>query len=195
MIERLDTAVGRVLAALDKEGLAKNTLVVFTSDNGGTASARPSGLRGQKGSTFEGGIRVPCIVRWPGRLRAGVTSAQVTLTFDLTASLARAADARLPAGRAFDGIDVLARLERGESELPRTVFWRGRRGDNTWKAVRAGLLKYVLQTDAGAIRTEALFDVVADPAERYNLLATRGADAQRLRGLLAAWEKEVAPVR
>jgi len=195
MVERLDQAVGRVLASLEKAGLAENTLVVFTSDNGGTGSARPMGLRGNKGVTFEGGIRVPCIVRWPGRLPAGATTDQVALTFDLTASMARIAGAQLPAGRTFDGIDVLARLQERQPDLPRTVFWRGRRGTNDWKAAREGSLKYVVNTAAGAIKTEGLFDLAADMAEHHDLLASRPADAERLRGLLAAWEKEVAPVR
>lgn len=195
MIERLDDAVGRVLAALEKEGLASNTLVIFTSDNGGTASARPTGLRGIKGSTFEGGIRVPCIVRWPGRIPAGITTAQVALTFDLTASMARAAGVTPSAGRAFDGLDVLARLAEGQPEIPRTVFWRGRRGTNAWKAAREGSLKYVVNTGGGAKKTEGLFDLDADLAEERDLTASRPADAKRLRELLAAREAEVAPVR
>lgn len=195
MIERLDQAIGRVLAALDKAGLAENTLVIFASDNGGTGSARPMGLRGNKGSTWEGGIRVPCIVRWPGRLPAGMTTDQVALTFDLTASMARAAGVQLPAGRTFDGQDVLAWLEEGKPELSRTVFWRGRRGSSNWKAVRDGSLKYVIHTDRGAVEDEGLFDLDADRGEEHDLRASRPADAERLRGLLAAWEQEVAPVR
>lgn len=195
MIERLDQAIGRVLAALDKAGLAGDTLVVFTSDNGGTGSARPMGLRGIKGSTWEGGIRVPCIIRWPGRLPEGATTDQVALTFDLTASMARIAGAQLPAGRTFDGMDVLARLQERQPDLPRTVFWRGRRGNNAWKAAREGSLKYVVNTATGATRTEGLYDIAADPGEAHDLLASRPADAERLRSLLAAWEKEVAPVR
>lgn len=195
MIERLDQAVGRVLAALEKQGLAENTLVIFASDNGGTGSARPTGLREKKGTTFEGGIRVPCIVRWPGRLPAGVTSHQVTLLFDLTASMLRAGGAKPPAGRTLDGIDVLARLEENQPDLPRTVFWRQRRGQSTWKAAREGSLKYVIRVVGGKTDIEGLFDLDADSAEQHDLRAARAPDADRLRGLLAAWEKEVAPAR
>ncbi len=82
MIERLDEAVGKILDAVQRAGVADRTLVLFTSDNSGTASARPSGLRGIKGCTFEGGIRVPCIVRWPGVLKAGIEYPHPALTFD-----------------------------------------------------------------------------------------------------------------
>jgi N-acetylgalactosamine-6-sulfatase len=129
MVERMDEAVGRILAALNDGRFAANTLVVFTSDNGGTASARPTPLRGHKGSTFEGGIRVPCIVRWPGVLPAKATTDQVAISMDLTASLARAAGTAPQQGRAFDGIDVLSRIETGQPATPRTLFWRARWGE------------------------------------------------------------------
>ncbi|MBI5768928.1 MAG: sulfatase-like hydrolase/transferase [Verrucomicrobia bacterium] len=195
MIERMDTAVGRVLAALDQEDLAKRTLVIFTSDNGGTASARPTGLRGIKGSTYEGGVRVPCIVRWPGTLPAGIVTQQVAVTFDLTASLARAGGVKLPPGRTFDGQDVLALIADQLPETSRTLFWRQRRGENTWKAARDGALKYVARFEGQRPPVEGLFDLDADAGEQHDLLASRPEEARRLRGLLAAWEKAVAPVR
>jgi arylsulfatase A-like enzyme len=111
MIERMDQAVGRILGTLNELDVAANTLVIFASDNGGTRSARQGGLRGYKGSTFEGGIRVPCIVRWPGVLPENVTTEQATLTMDLTASMVRAAGAAAPMDRPFDGFDVLQRLQ------------------------------------------------------------------------------------
>src|SRR5262249_13632167 len=87
MVERLDEAVGRILAALEENQLAAQTLVIFTSDNGGTPSARPTPFRGFKGGLFEGGVRVPCLVRWPGVLPVKTTSDQVAITMDLTASI------------------------------------------------------------------------------------------------------------
>jgi N-acetylgalactosamine-6-sulfatase len=194
MIERMDRVSGQLLATLEELGLARNTIVIFTSDNGGTKSTRPSGLREFKGTTFEGGIRVPCIVRWPGVLPAGVALAHPALTFDLTASIARAAGVSVPSTRAFDGVDFLGSIARGEPAPARTLFWRGRRGERTWRSARDGDLKLVVRAD-GAKREEFLFDLARDPGEKENLLATRATDAARLRGLLGAWELQVKPVR
>ena len=194
MIERLDQVTGRLLATLRELKLAERTLVIFMSDNGGTASARPSGLRDIKGTTFEGGIRVPCIVRWPGVLPAGATSAIPAMTLDLTASIARLAGVRAPAGRAFDGIDILQALERGVTPPERALFWRGRRGERTWRAVREGTWKMVVRQD-GVRREEFLFDLDRDSGEKNNLLSAQSAVATRLREKLAAWEVEVKPVR
>jgi arylsulfatase A-like enzyme len=192
MIERMDEGVGKILAALEEQGLTDNTLVIFMSDNGGTRSARPTPFNGFKGSTFEGGVRVPCVVRWPGRLAAGTTTQQVGITMDLTRSLVRIAGAK--SAQAFDGIDVLERLEKKLPPLERTLFWRAKRGEGVWWGVREGSLKYVARTDSNK-KQEHLFDLSRDPGEKDNLLAAREADAARLRGLLTAWENEVNPAR
>jgi len=191
MIESLDGAVGRILDALDRAGAGSNTLVIFTSDNGGTRSARPTGLRGFKGTTFEGGIRVPCLARWPGVLAAGSTCDAPAQTIDLTASILRAAGAGTGA---LDGRDVLGALAAGRTIPDRPLFWRGRRGEKTWRAARDGSLKYV-SLQNGAKREEYLFDLAGDPGETNDLLAARGGDAVRLKGLLDAWEREVRPRR
>jgi arylsulfatase A-like enzyme len=195
MIERMDAAIGRILATLENHGIAGRTLVIFHSDNGGTASARHSGLRNIKGTTFEGGIRVPCIVRWPNVLPEETTTAQAAITMDLTTSIARIAGAKPAAGRAFDGIDILARLAGRQPEIPRTLFWRNRRGESAWKAVRDGSLKYVLRTVGDKTSVEGLFDLDSDRGEASDLLAARPADAARLRQLLATWEETVQPRR
>ncbi len=194
MIERMDTCIGRILQALKDQGLDGNTLVVFTSDNGGTGSARNAPLSGIKGSTFEGGIRVPGIVRWPGHVRRGVVSDQVCVTMDFTASIARIAGAKPPEGRAFDGIDVVKLLEQKRPIQRRTLFWRGRRGDRTRCAVRDGDLKYV-RDRRGDRTTEYLFDLASDVGETNNLLAARPEDAARLKALLEDWERQVRPTR
>jgi N-acetylgalactosamine-6-sulfatase len=194
MIERMDQAIGRVLDTLNELGVADNTLVIFASDNGGTRSARQGGLRGYKGSTFEGGIRVPCVVRWPGVLPAGVTTEQVTLTMDLTASMVRAAGATPPVDRPFDGLDILQRLQSRQSPISRTVYWRARRGDQTWRAVRDGTLKYVSSQNNKGLE-EHLFDLDNDVSETNDLLANRPEEAARLKRLLADWEKQVQPRR
>lgn len=196
MVERMDEAIGKILAALEETKVAGTTLVLFTSDNGGTGSARPTPFRGLKGSMFEGGIRVPCLARWPGVLPEGRVSDQVALTMDLTASIVRIAGARPPRELTFDGIDVLQREEAKQPILPRTLFWRARRGDNTSRAVRDGSLKYVaLHAGGKSPNQEYLFDLDRDLGEKSNLLEERKEAAARLRQLLAEWEKNVRPSR
>ena len=137
------------------------------------------------------GIRVPCVVKWPGRIRKGGYSQELCMTMDFTRSIARIGGARAPKDRPFDGIDILRDTERNMPLRPkRTLFWRARRGLNTRKAVRDGDLKYIHLRDDQAV-TEHLFDLKADPAEKTNLIATRTADADRLRALLADWERDV----
>jgi arylsulfatase A-like enzyme len=194
MIESLDRAVGRVLSVLSERKQAGNTLVLFVSDNGGTASARPTGLRANKGTTFEGGIRVPAIARWPGVLAAGAEFPHAALTFDFTASIARAAGVSPAKDRPFDGIDILRHAGAGTAPPPRTLFWRGRRAERTWRAVREGTLKYVSQQDGPKIE-EWLFDLSGDTAEQHSVIQDRASDAKRLKAHLAAWEAEVRPTR
>jgi arylsulfatase A-like enzyme len=192
MIESMDDAVGRILEALDQLGASKNTIVVFTSDNGGTKSARPFPYRGFKGQTFEGGIRVPCIVRWPGVLKPGTESSHPAATFDLTASFAVATG--IKPTRPFDGIDILSHVANNTIPPARDLFWRQRRAERTWKGVRSGASKYVSETVGDKV-TEYLFDLASDPAEKTDLLGQRSAEAERMRGLLERWETDVRPVR
>jgi arylsulfatase A-like enzyme len=194
MVERLDEGVGKVLQALADAGVSERTLVLFASDNGGAQYARNAPYAGGKGGLFEGGIRVPCIVRWPGVLPAGAENDVPALTMDLTASLVRVAGAEPPKDRPFDGIDILRHLETKQPAPPRALFWRARRGERTWRAVRDGALKYVSRTDGGRIQ-EHLFDLARDPGERDDLFARRPEDGARLKRLLTAWEVEVRPTR
>jgi len=191
MVERLDRAVGEILKALDETGRAKDTLVVFTSDNGGAKVARNAPFTGHKGGTYEGGLRVPCLARWPGLIPAGTTAPHVATTMDLTASLLRAAGAT--PDRPLDGVDILAAI--GGPPQPRTLFWRQRRGDTVWRAVRDGDLKYLSREEAGRLVEERLSDVSADPAEATDLLGSRPGDGDRLRALLARWQSSVVAAR
>lgn len=194
IVERMDEAIGRILAKLDETHCTDRTLIIFTSDNGGTASARPTPFRGIKGSTFEGGLRVPCIIRWPNRLPEKAVTGQVALTMDLSASIVRIAGAKVRNDRPFDGLDIVERLEKNQPILPRTVFWRGRRGNGTSWAVRDGALKYVARREGGR-KEEHLFTLDNDPGEKTDLLAQRPEDAARLKRLLAEWENKVQPKR
>jgi len=194
VLERLDEGIGRVLATLQRRGFAQETLVIFFSDNGGTRLARNAPFSGYKGGLFEGGIREPCIMRMPGVLPAGVVSHQVAISFDLSKSIVRVAGAREPADRPFDGIDIVRHIASRRPDMPRTLFWRARRGQRTWRAVRDGTLKYLSRQDGQQV-SEYLFDLARDPGEQDNLLDAQPDEVRRLKRRLAQWEKEVRPAR
>jgi arylsulfatase A-like enzyme len=194
MVQRLDEAIGRILATLEETGAASSTLVLFASDNGGTTYSRNAPFSGQKGSTYEGGIRVPCLLRWPGKLPAGTTSEEIGIMMDLTASLLAAAGATPPDGIKLDGVDLIGALQRGEPLTARTLYWRQRRGDRTWRGVRDGPWKLVSRAD-GSQRRDQLFNLDSDPAEQHDLAAEQPQRLQRLLTLLARWEEEVRPAR
>ena len=181
MIERMDQRIGDVLEALKKD--AGNTIVIFTSDNGGTGVGRNAPWRGAKGQLWEGGIRVPCLIRWPGHIAGGTTRDDVALTMDLTATVLAAAGAR--ATRPLDGVDLMkpARAER-------TVFWRFKRMKNRRTAVREGNWKLVV--DNGV---ESLHDLGADPGEKTNLARQSPERVTRMKKMIAEWERETAAAR
>ena len=193
MTEHMDKGVGEILAALEETGVADNTVVIFISDNGGTDKGRNAPFSGGKGGLFEGGIRVPCIVRWPGVLPAADELNFLSITMDLTASIARIARVSPAENRPFDGIDILWYIQRERIPPTRRLFWRARRGERTWRAVRDGSLKYITRKDGDSL-DEFLFDLSLDPQEKTNLLADRKADTERLRRLLARWDAEVNAV-
>jgi arylsulfatase A-like enzyme len=137
---------------------------------------------------FEGGIRVPCCVRWPARIQAGGTVTQPSMTMDLLPTVLAAAGA---AGSArLDGIDLTPWLQDGRAATERTMFWRYKRAAVRRKAVRHGNWKYV--SDGGE---EALFDLGVDEQETANLLAGQPEVAAEMRRKLAAWEREVEAPR
>lgn len=194
MIERMDDGVAKILKAVEAAGAASNTVVVFTSDNGATRSGSSGSLRGFKGSTYEGGIRVPALVRWPGRIAPGTVSGQVGVTMDFTASFARLAGVEPPQGRVFDGIDLLGCLAGGRAPPSRMLFWRMRRGDRTKWAVLDGSMKLVREKTAGR-EEEHLFDLARDPGEQSDIRAGAEPALKKLKQQLAEWEHEVRPVR
>jgi len=194
LVEHLDRGVGRILKTLEATGFADDTLVIFASDNGGNKKASNAPFSGHKSSLYEGGVHVPCIARWPGVLPAGRTCDQTCITMDLTASIAAAVGVPLGHYLPLDGIDILAHAAAGKPAVARNLFFRNRRGDRTWRAVRSGNLKYLSKTEGDA-REEWFFDLAADPGETRDLLANRPDDARRLKALLAAWEREVRHTR
>lgn len=194
MIRRMDETIGKILNKLEEKGMSDNTLVIFMSDNGGTKTGNNDPLRDYKGNLFEGGIRVPCAVKWPGKIPAGMVSQQPCITFDFSFSIIRAAGALVPEIRTFDGIDILKRIEKNQPVADRTLFWRDRRGMQTKKAVRQGNLKYIWLNSEGNVE-EYLFDLGNDLAEKTNLFNSQPDDVNRLKTLLNAWEVEVKAMR
>lgn len=190
MIERMDQCVGKILRKLEEKNLQDNTLVIFTSDNGASRSGSNLPFSGFKGNLFEGGIRVPCIVKWPSVLREGTVSNQPCITMDFSRSIVRSAGGKPPENRSFDGIDILRAIETNQPVQERTLFWRARRGQWTRKAVRDDSLKYIRLQEGNDVK-EYLFDLEQDPAEENNLFSERKEDVRRLKTLLADWEEEV----
>jgi len=190
MLERADEGVGKILAALDQQGLARNTVVIFTNDNGGEWLSRNAPFFHRKATVWEGGIRVPLIVRWPGELPAGKTSGQVALTMDVTASILAATGTKVPESYRPDGIDILPILRGAAPIVERQVFWRtpASRANQQW-AMRSGRWKLLVE----GTRSPQLFlyDLPADPGERNDLAAQRPDLVRSLWRLMKAWEKDV----
>ncbi|MCH8120066.1 MAG: sulfatase-like hydrolase/transferase [Planctomycetes bacterium] len=204
MVESMDDGIGKILRALKDKNIADHTLVIFMSDNGANKTGSNFPFSGYKGNLFEGGIRVPCIVKWPGVLEEGMVSNQACMTLDFSRSIVRAAGTKPPRNRPFDGIDILQTLsavlrtpygghlsvETNQPVQKRTLFWRARRGQRTRKAVRDGFLKYIRLQEGDDVK-EYLFDLERDPAEKNNLFSERKEDVQKLKMLLKNWEQEV----
>lgn len=192
MVEGVDQAVGAVLRCLDEEGLTASTVVVFTSDNGGlTGPTSNLPLKGGKGSCWEGGTRVPFIVRWPGVTPAGATSAVPVVGTDLMPTFLAGAGLPAPAGVALDGCDLAPAL-RGGALGREALFWHFphyRSKSAPFSSVRLGDLKLVRFYQPGAPQ-EQLYDLAADPAETVDLAATRTEDRARCAARLDAWLQE-----
>ncbi len=196
MVETLDAAVGAVLAKLDALGLADKTIVIFTSDNGGlsTSEGWPTSnepLRAGKGWLYEGGVREPLLVRWPGNVKAGTTSARLVSTPDIFRTVTEACG--LPhVDSAQDSVSFLPTL-RGQKQLQRSaVFWHyphyGNQGGFPGGAVRDGDWKLIERYENGALE---LYNLSRDLPERVNLAHTEPARAQAMQAQLATWRKDV----
>lgn len=187
MVQSLDTAVGRVLRALDRRGLAKNTIVIFTSDNGGERFSDTWPLTGQKTELLEGGIRVPTIIRWPAALKGGQVSGQVNISMDWLPTLLSAAGGAPDPAYPSDGENLLPILLGAETTKPRTLFWRYK--GNSQRAVRSGDWKYL--KIAG---NEFLFNLAEDVRERANY-AERNPDIfKQLKQQWEDWDKTMLAI-
>jgi arylsulfatase A-like enzyme len=185
MVTAMDAEVGKVLAALERNGLTNDTIVIFTSDNGGERFADTWPFSGQKTELLEGGLRIPAIIRWPGVTPRGSLSEQPIITMDWLPTLLAAAGTTPDPALPSDGID-LAPFIRGGAPIPRKFFWRYK--GNRQRAVREGDFKYLKILD-----NTFLFNVVEDPRERANLKGRHADVYQRLVADWHVWNKTMLP--
>ena len=173
------------MKTVEKKSLAKNTLIIFTSDNGGTTYSDNGIYQGRKLSLWEGGIRVPAFVRWTGKIKQNTISPQVCTTMDWTATILAAAGITGSKQFPLDGINLMP-ICTGKAKLKdRTLYWRTIER-NHHKAMRDGNWKY-LQDEKG----EYLFDLSVDPSEKNNLREKNLDTFERLKTMYAAWEATV----
>ena len=186
MVLAMDAAIGRVLAALDRAGVAENTIVVFTSDNGGERFSDTWPFSGKKTELLEGGIRIPAIVRWPGRVPPGTTSNQMMMSMDWLPTFLAAAGATPDPASPPDGLNLGPQLAGG-TPVPRKLFWRYKH--NLQQAMRDGDWKYLKILD-----NTFLFNVVDDPLERANLKDRRRDIYDRLAAEWRDWNAKMLPL-
>jgi arylsulfatase A-like enzyme len=186
MMKSLDDAVGRIVKTVDDANLASNTVIIFTSDNGGERFSDNGIYKGRKMSLWEGGIREPAFVRWRGKINENSLTNQVTTTMDWTATILSIAGAKPDPKFPLDGIDIMPMLLGKKKEVDRTLYWRISQR-NQHKAMRNSKWKY-FRDEKG---NEYLFDLSVDPKEENNLKDQQQAIFNELKNKYSAWEKTV----
>ena len=187
MIQQMDLQVGRVLQALDTNGAAENTIVVFTSDNGGERYSDTWPFTGRKTELLEGGLRIPAVIRWPTRIAPGSVSDQVTITMDWLPTLLAAAGTAPDTDYPSDGMNLMPWLTQAAAAVPRKLYWRYKYADQ--QAARDGNWKYLKILD-----NTFLFDVVEDPMERANLKERHRDVYDRLVAQWNEWNATMLPL-
>jgi arylsulfatase A-like enzyme len=196
MVEAMDLAVGKVLAKLDELGLRENTLVIFTSDNGGlsTSEGWPTSnlpFRGGKGWMYEGGIREPLLVRWPGMIKPGLVVSTPVSSPDFFPTLLEAAAAKPAPGQKIDGVSLLPLLQ-GKALSERALFWHyphyGNQGSAPAAAIRRGPWKLIHWAEDDRVE---LFRLDQDPGETVDLAAREPQRVASLRAELTGWQRDV----
>jgi arylsulfatase A-like enzyme len=179
----MDEAIGQMMDLLERHGLEDNTIVIFFSDNGGGGGADNTPLRGGKSRMFEGGLRVPCIVRWPGVVPEGSVCNEFLNSMDILPMLCNAAGIRTPKGVKLDGFDMTPVLAGKQKSPRKEMFWQ-RRGD---KAARVENYKWVESS-----RGSGLFDLSSDIAEQHDLSKEKPEVLRIVKSRFAAWKKSMA---
>jgi arylsulfatase A-like enzyme len=184
MTKSMDTGIGRVLKALERSRLERDTLVIFTSDNGGERYSFNWPFSFEKGDLWEGGTRVPAMARWPGVIPPGQVTEQAAITMDWTATILAATGTAPDPSYPLDGEDLLPVCTRKRAAYDRTLFWRVAEYD----AARMGRWKYLKQSGR-----EHLFDLSNDPGEKTDLRATRGSTFDQIRQRYMEWNAQMLP--
>ena len=193
MVENMDNNVGRILEKLTNLGLDSNTIVVFTSDNGGLSTAEGSptvngALRAGKGWLYEGGIKVPTIVRWPDKIKAGQVSDMPVNTVDFFPTFEKAMNPAAVSNKTIDGENILDLLANAQKFKQRTLFWHyphySNQGGKPGSAMISGDYKLILNYEDNSLE---LYDIKTDIGEKNNLAATKKAIAKRYKKTLDKW--------
>jgi len=186
MIEGMDKQIGRVLQALNANGLSENTIIIFSSDNGGERFADTWPFTGKKTELLEGGLRIPAIISWPARIPRGRTTEQVAISMDWMPTLLAAAGAVPDPAYPLDGMNLLPMLTQNAAPVSRKLFWRYKA--NAQRAARDGDYKFLKILD-----NTFLFNVVEDPLERANLKERQKDVYQRLAREWFEWNSSMLP--
>jgi uncharacterized sulfatase len=209
-VEEIDWSLGEIVDCLRKNGLEKNTILFFTSDNGPWYEGNSGGLRGRKGQSYEGGFRVPFIARWPGRIPEGAVNSIPVMNLDLFPTLLRLAGVGLPKDRIIDGKNIFTILTGRETRPPHEAIYFYHY--DRLEGIRSGKWKYFrninryawpVPLDTAALpdslgkkqlgnRWPLLYDLELDPQESYNVINTYPDVAERLQGRMTAWEAAVS---
>ncbi len=206
-VEEIDWSVGKLLAALEQRGIANNTLVVFTSDNGPWYQGSPGSFRGRKGQSYEGGHRVPFLARWPGQIKAGTLSGEPAINLDLYPTFLALAGLSPPNDRSIDGANILDLLRVEGATSPHDTLYFYHQGE--LEGVRSGQWKYLrsinhyvwplpLNKKAGRISEHTtgplplLFNLDLDPGESYDLSAKHPDVVSQLAEQMTTWETSLA---
>ena len=193
MVQSMDDGIGRVVAALETNGLRERTLIWFFSDNGAASQWGSNGpLRGSKGTDWEGGHRVPAIASWPGQIRADSVRHAVASTLDVMPTILNLAGIAPNAERPFDGIDLTPLLLDGEPLPPRQLFWGGDGVFWNGAAVREGSWKLVIDRYQDSPGRPMLFNLDDDLGETTDLATEHHGRAKQLFAALSRWRDGVA---
>ena len=187
MMQILDAGIGQILDAVRRAPAGRDTFIIFTSDNGGERFSKIWPFVGRKFDLLEGGLRVPQLCWWPGRIPAATVTDQVCITMDLTATCFAAAGVAPAPAYPLDGRDLLSVLTGRAPTSERTLCWR--MGNRNQRSVRRGDWKYLKVADR-----KFLFDIAYDPRGRGNLASKQPAMLAELRGQWEAWNREMLPV-